>query len=204
MGQCVSASPNCPERPTGRPLLWVSTCGFPSCPVSSNPDAGSLDASVPCPQEGTPCTQRGTTCGDGASNCGVVLVCEDYDPKQGGCPISSAKFKNDIRYLQQGDLERLRDETLKFRLANYRYKPEFTVDPDAERLGFIIEDNPQSPAVDRGHDRVDLYGYVSMVVASMQVQQKEIESLRRQLRTLQGAERACDMAPTGGACVGKP
>jgi hypothetical protein len=86
------------------------------------------------------------------------LVCEDHDPKQGGCPISSAKFKNDIRYLEPGDLERLRDETLKFRLTNYRYKPEFTRDPDAEHLGFIIEDNPQSPAVDRGHDRVDLYG----------------------------------------------
>jgi hypothetical protein len=118
------------------------------------------------------------------------MVCEDYDPKLRGCPISSAKFKSDIRYLEPGDLERLRDETLKFHLANYRYKPEFTNDPDAERLGFIIEDNPQSPAVIQGHDRVDLYGYMSMVVATLQVQQKEIQSLRKQLRTLEAAERA--------------
>ena len=117
------------------------------------------------------------------------MVCEDHDPKQGGCPISSAKFKSDIHYLEQNDLERLRDETLKFHLANYRYRPEFTNDPDAEHLGFIIEDNPQSPAVIQGRDRVDLYGYMSMVVATLQVQEQEIQSLRKQLRTLQATGR---------------
>lgn len=183
-GQCATTFPKCPERPTGRPLLWYSTCGFPVCQAPFGPDAGSVDASVACAVEGTPCTERGAACGNGSSNCGVVLVCEDYDPKQGGCPVSSAKFKNDIRYLDPGDLERLRDETLKFHLANYRYKPEFTRDPSEEHLGFIIEDNPQSPAVDLGHDRVDLYGYVSMVVATLQVQQKEIQSLRREVQSL--------------------
>jgi len=183
-GQCASTSPKCPERPTGRPLQWYSTCGWPSCP-GFVPDAGARDASVSCAAERTPCTQRGATCGNPASNCGATLVCEDHDPKQSGCPISSAKFKSDIRYLEPGDLERVRDETLKFRLANYRYRPEFTNDPDAEHLGFIIEDNPRSPAVYQGHDRVDLYGYMSMVVATLQVQQKEIQSLRKQLGKLQ-------------------
>jgi hypothetical protein len=162
------------------------------CPGPFNPDAGARDASVACAAEGTPCTQRGATCGDPSRNCGSVSVCEDYDPKQGGCPISSAKFKNDIRYLEPGDLERLSEETLKFRLANYRYKPEFTSGPDGEHLGFIIEDNPQSPAVDQARDRVDLYGYVSMVVATLQVQEREIQALRQQIRTLQAAKRGAE------------
>jgi hypothetical protein len=194
-GQCVDSSPKCPERPTGKPLLWYSTCGYPVCGGRFGPDAGASDASIPCAPEGTPCTERGATCGEAnASNCGVVSVCEDHDPKQDGCPISSAKFKSDIRYLEAPDLERLRDETLKFRLANYRYRPKFTTDPDAEHLGFIIEDNPRSPAVEVGRDRVDLYGYVSMVVATLQVQQREIQSLRQQLRTLQ-ARRGRRAAP---------
>jgi hypothetical protein len=120
-----------------------------------------------------------------------VLVCEDYDPKQNGCPVSSAKFKQDIRYLREPDLQQLHDETLKVRLARYRYKPEFTTNPQTEHVGFIIEDNPVSPAVLRGHDRVDLYGYVSMVVASMQVQQREIQALRKQVQSLQAATRSC-------------
>lgn len=174
------------------PLLWYSTCGPPSgCLACDNSDAGS-DASVPCPAEGTPCIRRGATCENASQNCCAVSVCEDYDPKQNGCPISSAKFKSDIRYLEPGDLERLREETLKFRLANYRYKPEFSRDSDAEHLGFIIEDNPQSPAVEQGRDRVDLYGYVSMVVATLQVQEKEIQSLRQQLRALEVQKRTCE------------
>jgi hypothetical protein len=35
--------------------------------------------------------------------------------------------------------------------------------------------------VDWSHDRVDVYGYLSMVVATMQVQEAEIAELRRQL-----------------------
>jgi hypothetical protein len=70
-------------------------------------------------------------------------------------------------------------------LATYNYKT--TVDdPNPKHLGFIIEDNPpQSPAVDWSHDRVDLYGYLSMVVATMQVQEKEIAELRRELARAQ-------------------
>jgi hypothetical protein len=156
-----------------------------------DPDAGAADASVTCSPVGTPCTQRGATCGDGSASCGAVLICEDYDPTAAGCPISSAKFKNDIRYLGDADLERLRDEVLGVHLATYQYKPEFTSDPTSKHLGFIIEDNPESPAVYPGRDRVDLYGYVSMVVATMQVQQKEIQTLRQELETLRHTTGNC-------------
>jgi hypothetical protein len=94
--------------------------------------------------------------------------------------VSSAKFKNDIHYVDDNQLAELHDETMQVRLATYNYKGQYG-DPDVVHLGFIIEDNPQSFAVDRGHDRVDLYGYLSMVVAAMQVQEKEIADLRREL-----------------------
>jgi hypothetical protein len=94
--------------------------------------------------------------------------------------MSSAKFKNNIEYVSSSGLERLHDETMRVRLATYNYKSQFG-DPDVKRLGFIIEDNPKGVAVDLTREHVDLYAYVSMVVAAMQVQEKEIADLRRQL-----------------------
>lgn len=58
--------------------------------------------------------------------------------------------------------------------------PQFD-DPNPRHLGFIVEDDPRSPAVEGSFDRVDMYGYVSMVVATMQVQEKEIAELRGEL-----------------------
>jgi hypothetical protein len=110
---------------------------------------------------GSPCSTKGDTCGTRSSlNCGAIEVCDDHDPRggPGGCPLSSAKFKNDIRYIDDNRLERLHDETMQIRLAS-----------------------PQRLAVDRGLGRVDLYRYLSMVVAAVQVQEKEIADLRQQL-----------------------
>jgi hypothetical protein len=72
--------------------------------------------------------------------------------------------------------------TLRLRLATYEYK----LAPYASRrhLGFIIEDSPNVPAVDRDGDMVDLYGYSSMLLATTQTQQKQIESLRKQIDEL--------------------
>ncbi len=108
--------------------------------------------------------------------------------------MSSAKFKNDIQYVDQNQLEKLHDETMQVRLATYNYKGQYG-DPDIKHLGFIIEDNPQSFAVDRGHDRVDIYGYLSMVVAAMQVQEKEIEELRQQLQHARGGVCGANQSP---------
>lgn len=58
---------------------------------------------------------------------------------------------------------------------------------NATHLGFIVEDQPPSLSVDRGHDRVDLYGYMSMAIATMQVQDKEIAELKRQVHELQSS-----------------
>jgi len=172
----------------GPTLQWWNTCGDPVC-GTPNSDAGSLvdDAGAPCPAAGTGCTTSGETCGSRNSsvNCGAVEECSAADPAV-ACPLSSRKFKNDIHYVDDPELEMLRDEALHIRLATYSYRPPFG-DSDARHLGFIVEDDPQSPAVDHGRDRVDLYGYVSMVVATMQLQEREIADLRRQLDETGGA-----------------
>ncbi len=158
------------------PDLWLPVC---SAPVDAGP--GGEDAGE-CPAVGSACTALGEPCGTpSAANCGVTELCTDQDPRLPGCPISSRQFKDDVEYVDPAGLQRLHDETLGLRLATYRYKSK-VADPAGKHLGFIIEDQPQmSPAVDRTHDRVDLYGYMSMVVATMQVQENEIKQLRHDL-----------------------
>jgi hypothetical protein len=169
----------------GSILKWYTTCGDPVCRVPSS-DAGLTDdAGAPCPPIGTSCSVQGQQCGthNSAVNCGAVEQCDSQDPtrRPGGCPISSRQFKQHIAYVDEAGLQGLHDETMRMHLATYNYKPPYA-DPGPKHLGFIIEDNPpESPAVDWTRDRVDLYGYLSMVVATMQVQEKEITQLRGEL-----------------------
>lgn len=104
------------------------------------------------------------------------------------CPISTRSKKRDIAYLDEVDLQKLADRTLSTRLATYRY----TSGDPAPHLGFIIEDDPESPAVmsDRGH--VDLYAYASMTVATLQMQRREIAALRRELDDLKRARKLAE------------
>jgi Chaperone of endosialidase len=99
-----------------------------------------------------------------------------------GCPQSTRRAKKDIRYLSPDQLDAIAAETLRLRLATYEYKAA----PYAGRrhLGFIIEDSPTSPAVDRDGDLVDLYGYTSMLLATTQAQQQQIRDLRKQIEAL--------------------
>jgi hypothetical protein len=67
---------------------------------------------------------------------------------------------------------------------------------DARHLGFIIEDMPEgSAAVLPSRDRVDLYGYTSMTVASLQHQQREIDALKAELAKLREENAAMKRAP---------
>ena len=163
-------------------LKWYETCGDPVCRA---PDASADASVVACPPLGSSCTTKGEGCGNPNTNCGAIEICDDHDPRGGvgGCPISTKKYKDEIGYVDSAALQRLHDETLQMRLATYRYKGPFIDpnDPNAKHLGFIVEDQPQSFSVDRGHDRVDLYGYMSMAVATMQVQEKEITQLKREM-----------------------
>jgi hypothetical protein len=170
------------------------TCGAPVCRVVDG-DAGPLtnDGGAPCPPLGSSCSVQGQTCGDPATaRCGAVEIC-DTQPQR-ICPVSSRKFKDDIQYVDSAGLKQLHDETIGIHLATYNYKAQ-VADPNPRHLGFIIEDRPpQSTAVDWSHERVDLYGYLSMVVATIKVQEEEIAELRQELaRARQGV---C-LAPNG-------
>lgn len=171
--------PACGADPTPPPR-WYFTCGDPVC-ESHRPDP----ATAPCSYEtpGEACRPEGARC-DPIDECNRLLVCATSDPTEqpGGCPISSARFKRDIEYLDEADLRRLHAELRRFRLASYRYRRAGPAGPT--HLGFIVEDVGSSAAVDAEHDRVDLYGYASMAVAALQVQAKEIDSLRAEVSAL--------------------
>jgi hypothetical protein len=161
-------------------LEWYYTCGDIVC-------HGHTTQPVPaCSTQtaGTPCTNAGVEC-DPGDNCNRLLKCAATDPRSAGCAISRARFKHDIRYLPEGELAHVRDDLMTMRLTTWRYNHEGDNGP--EHLGFIIDDNPQSPSVDATGDRVDLYGYTSMAVAALQVQDKEIAGQRQQIAELQRA-----------------
>jgi hypothetical protein len=170
--QCSSAC-----RGDGPALAWRATCGDPVC--STHRDHPGIAACTGEETAGASCSAPGATC-DPGSPCNSLLVCTSDDPTHGGeCPISRRAFKDDIRYLDDGDVRRLGDELMDFRLATWRYKD---VPGDRRHLGFVIDDVEPSAAADR--DRVDLYGYTSMAVAALQTQARRIDALEREVATL--------------------
>jgi len=154
------------------------TCGDPACHGYTG---GSGKPLCTAEKAGDPCTVEGQEC-DPMNDCNALLECASSDPKKrvGGCPISRAKYKQDIHYLAAPDLARYRDELLAMKLATWRYKH----DPSKQRLGFIIDDNEGTAAVDGRRDLVDLYGYTSMAVATIQLQARQIAQLQRELAAL--------------------
>jgi hypothetical protein len=69
------------------------------------------------------------------------------------------------------------------KLATWRYKHS----PDRRRLGFIIDDHESSVAVEDPGDRVDLYGYASLAVPTLQRQAQQIPTLEREVTLLKRA-----------------
>jgi hypothetical protein len=153
-------------------LHWVQSCGAPVCMAGpGNYD----DPSIPnctTQKEGQPCTTAGDRC-DGVFGCGATLLCATQAPVT--CPISRASKKQDISYLDDGEREQFHDQVTQLRLASYRYKTA----PEVPQLGFMIDDVEPSVAV--AGDHVNMYGYLSMAVAAIQVQDKQIKALEQQL-----------------------
>jgi hypothetical protein len=131
--------------------------------------------------DGTPC---------GVITCGTAdWGCDCVDGAVSACACefitSTARAKRDIAYVDVASEERLRAELLSIRLATHRYKPGFAHD-EGMHLGFIIEDMPEiSPAVLSSREHVDLYGFVSMAVAAIKAQQRELDALRERLARLE-------------------
>jgi hypothetical protein len=179
---------------TSRNPAWYYTCGDPVCQGYTPRDGGA-----PCSTEraGDPCAVAGQQC-DPRDDCNRQLVCATSDPTRSGCPISRRAEKRDIVYLGPSELERIHHQVRALKLATYRYR--FQAEDAPRRLGFMLDDQPGSPAVDPERDMVDLYGYTSMAVAALQAQAQEIETLQREVTELrQGLEalRKASAAPRG-------
>ena len=174
--------------PQAAALNWYSTCGDPVCSGYAGPFAGEPLCTTQ--KAGDGCPTAGAQC-DPQNQCNARLVCAAKDPKLqvGGCPVSRAQYKRDIRYLSDAQKAQIHAEVQRLRLATYRYRG---AGPEApQRLGFLIDDVERSAsstlgrsAVDAERDQVDLYGYTSMVVAALQVQAAQIEALQAEVKAL--------------------
>jgi hypothetical protein len=167
--KCVADSPDAGS------LRWVASCGAPVCRSDITPYD---DPNIPnCTTEtlGQPCSTDGARC-DGVLSCGASYLCAAQAPKT--CPLSRVRFKQDIKYLDDAERARFHDQITQLRLATYRY----TSAAEVPQLGFMIDDVEPSVAVSGDH--VNLYGYLSMAVAAIQVQDQRIQALERELAAL--------------------
>jgi hypothetical protein len=176
---------NCRSFPVARcegPLQWQCDAPnmMPSCPATQ-PNLGAV-----CPSEGLRCEYSCETYGvEGGRLCeGGVWVASNNS-----CPISTRRAKRAIEYLSEREVEQLAHDVLQTRLATYEY----TIPALAgrRRLGFIYEDSSTHRfARDPDISGVDLYGYTSLLLAAVQTQQRQIEQLRREVRSLRASQRA--------------
>lgn len=142
----------------------VGAC-FPTSQCGSGQNLCECIGKCACPGVGSQCQQ---------SSNGAMCT---------GGTISRREFKTDISYVDDAEQAALASQALETRLTEYRYKSE----PEgAQRhLGFIIDDMPDpSPAVQGDRTHVDLYGYTSMLLATVQQQQKQIDDLKKQVDAL--------------------
>lgn len=117
------------------------------------------------------------------------MLCAQRDPKQqaGGCPISRARFKQDVRYLDDTQKQQIREEIEDLQLASYRYRNGRIGGP--LRLGFLIDDVVErknsgllaSAAIDAERDQAELYGCISMAVAALRAQRRQTASLQAEV-----------------------
>ena len=165
------------------------TCATP-CPAGTV----CLKASGPQPAD-LGCTTIPKAC-NGAATCDCMKSCfcnsgvDKCVAQQDGSllcnngTISKRAFKTEIEYVSNEERADLARETLAIPLATYRYKTE--AEGDKRHLGFIIDDQPTtSPAVAGDQTHVDQYGYTSMLLATVQEQQKQIDALKKQVNELQ-------------------
>lgn len=169
------------------PPQWYYTCGDPVCRGYTG-TAGVAKCTTE--KAGASCAMEGVEC-DPQDSCNRKLRCATSDPTQqtGGCPISRRSAKTDIQYLGDTELHKYADEVMQMKLATFKYRSGGPV-----RLGFMIDDNPQSKSVDPERDMVDLYGYTSMTVAALKVQQQQVSDLQKRLDDLEKQLKSCRSA----------
>lgn len=170
--ECTS----CVSFPVGtcmRPRVWLCDATPTGCPAAS-------------PRFGDVCTQNGLSCNYGCNSPNGAVACRDGVWQRGDfrdCPISTRRAKRDITYLSPAEVDALAAQIRSTRLATYEY----TVPSMAgrRRLGFILEDQPQSFAADPEHSQVDLYGFASLLAATVQSQDRELRAMRQRIDALE-------------------
>lgn len=120
--------------------------------------------------------------GEGQRSSEVLLTCrsEPYAEDVGMmCPRSSRSVKKAIVYVDGAERRDLAKQILDVKLARYHY-----ADPKkpGRKLGYILEDLPKA-SFSRGN-HVDIYAYLSAVVALTQEQQAEIDRLTQEIQAL--------------------
>ncbi len=170
---------NCRSFPVGGcngPLLWQCNAPNPemACPAVQ-PNLGAA-----CAPEGQRC---GYDCEAYGTNGGRLCQSGAWVASANNCPVSTRRAKRDIVYLSEREREQMSRDVLRTRLATYEY-----TDPalaGRRRLGFVYEDESTHRfARDPDISGVDLYGYTSLLLATVQTQQQQIEQLQREVRAL--------------------
>lgn len=180
VGVVANVLQGCPQHRWYRMCLFTPIREREVCPPSTI-FCTTEKIGAPCREYEARCCLPGQRCTNG--NCNEYLTCVDHDPSGVACRLRSRRhFKHNIAYLAHGDLEQLRTKLLGINLTRFSYNGEPA--SAAPHLGFIIEDVEPSPSVDSQSDAVDLYGYVSMAVATIQVQEGEIQALREEVDAL--------------------
>jgi hypothetical protein len=140
--------------------------------------------------DGSPCTELQASCVHSqAFTCvsmdpamrssEAFLTCRNTPPEEGVCPTSSRTAKRNIEYVATAERQILAKEVLDVRLARYHYRD---ANKPGLKLGYILEDHPSASF--SGDGRVDLYAYMSAVVALAQQQQSEIDALKAEVSAL--------------------
>jgi hypothetical protein len=160
--------------------VWYYTCGDPVCHGHT---VTGVRACTSAEKAGLSCSTFGDQC-DPGDGCNRLLRCDTMDPTHGGmCPISRAAFKQDITFLEESDLKRYHDELIALPLATYSYRD--AAKAERPHLGFIIDGHEGLICVQPERNQVDVYGYTSMAVAALKVQQQQIEALEAKLKALE-------------------
>lgn len=114
----------------------------------------------------------------------------------GPCPISVPEAKRKIRYVTPQERAALADKLLSVPLATWQYRlPADTPEGQQTHLGFMIDGSAPPEALRASGDQVDLYGYTSLTVATLQTQAEQIKALTVQIEALtervEAAEARC-------------
>ena len=177
-GHVCGPAPTCTRCTTG------ACCGAACCASGEWCDEGSATPTCRCGTRPActgldQCTSGGPVPVGGADLCGSICCYRN-------CPVSRRMFKQDIETVSPADLKRLYDQLRAIQLTTYRYKSGGPESP--RRLGFLIDDVKTPFPVNPDGNTVDLYGYMSMAVAAVQVQAEEIAALRAEVAALKDSK----------------